>query len=484
MKRLFLTNLAFLLLLNVLIKAFWILGIDRGVQNAVASEDYGLYFALLNFTYIFNVFLDLGLTNWNNRQIAQHSQLLPKYFARLIPMKIVMSLAFTVIIFTVAIIAGKTSHKEMLLLFWLCVSQILVSLILYLRSNVSGLLMFKTDSVLSVLDRFLMVVICGVLLWTSVLQGKAFRIEYFVYSQVVSYAVTALIAAAICLYKTGFIKLRWNYVFMLKVLKDCYPYALLTLLMSCYNKIDSVMLLNMLKTGDVASAIYAAGFRLVDSANMIAYLFSIILLPLFANMIKSKISVQEVVKVAFHILITISVAFATLSQFYTTEIINLMYNKHITESMEVFRVLSFCFIPISMTYIFGTLLTANGSLRKLNIVAFCGMISNIGFDLLLIPHYEALGAAYSSLITQSFTALLQVIIALKIFNIKLNFTYIIKIFVFILSLVASTFLIRQIAFSWLWLIVLTALSYVLLALVFRIFSLRGVLSLVKSVKSC
>ncbi|MDR1005864.1 MAG: oligosaccharide flippase family protein [Bacteroidales bacterium] len=473
MKRLFLTNLAFLLLLNVFIKAFWILGIDRGVQNAVSSDDYGLYFALLNFTYVFNVFLDVGLTNWNNRQIAQHAQLLPKYFARLIPMKIILALGYTIIIFAAALIAGKTSEKEMSLLLWLCVCQILLSLVLYLRSNISGLLMFKTDSVLSVLDRFLMVVICGVLLWSSVLKGRGFKIEYFVYAQVASYSVTALIAAGVCLYKTGFMRLKWNFPFLLKVLKDCFPYALLTLMMSFYNRIDSVMLLHLLKDGEVASAIYAAGFRLVDSANMISYLFSIILLPLFANMIKSKIAVNEVVKSAFHLLITLSAAFVIISQFYAADIMHLMYNKEVSQSTEVFRILSFCFVPISMTYIFGTLLTANGSLRKLNIVAFCGMVSNVGIDLLLIPHFNVLGATYASLFTQSFTALLQIFIALRLFKIQINYRYAVKIVAYLASLVAIAFLVKQMALSWLWLIVITAALYVVAAFAFRIFSIKG-----------
>jgi len=479
MKKLFLTNLAFLLLLNVFIKAFWILGIDRSVQNVVPSEDYGLYFALLNFTYIFNVFLDLGLTNWNNRQVAQHSQMLPKYFAHLIPIKIVLSLLFTAIIFVVALIVGKTSPKEMTLLFWLCLSQILVSLILYFRSNISGLLMFKTDSILSVLDRFLMIIICGILLWTSILNNKNFNIEYFVYSQVVSYIITALIAATICLYKTGFIKLKWNYPFMIKVLKDCFPYALLTLLMTCYNRIDSVMLLNLLKDGEVASAIYAAGFRLVDSANMIAYLFSVILLPLFANMIKSKLNVTEVVKPAFHLLLILSLSFALLSLTYTKEAMELMYNKHIAESAAVYRVLCFCFVPVSMSYIFGTLLTANGSLKKLNIIAFCGMISNIGIDILLIPHYQALGASYASLITQSLTAVLQIAITIKMFKIRISWRYVFKISTFILSIIATTFVIKQLPFDWRWLTGLSIVAYVVIALGFRLFSLQGIASLLR-----
>ena len=48
----FVTNLALLLFLNLLIKPFWILGIDREVQNLVGEKEYGLYFALFNLSLV------------------------------------------------------------------------------------------------------------------------------------------------------------------------------------------------------------------------------------------------------------------------------------------------------------------------------------------------------------------------------------------------------------------------------------------------
>ena len=71
MRKNFITNISFLLLLNLLIKPFWILGIDRGVQNALGPEVYGVYFALFNFSYVFQVILDFGINNYNNRLIAR-----------------------------------------------------------------------------------------------------------------------------------------------------------------------------------------------------------------------------------------------------------------------------------------------------------------------------------------------------------------------------------------------------------------------------
>ena len=168
MRKRFVTNLFFLLALNIVIKSFWILGVDRGVQNAVPASDYGLYFALLNFSFIFNILLDFGLTNYNNRLIAQHPQLLPKYISQLVPIKFAMAIVFTVIVFTVAISLDYDAYALKLLgLLWL--SHFFSSFLIYLRSNISGLLLFKTDSLLSVLDRFIVIVLCSILVLAQIM---------------------------------------------------------------------------------------------------------------------------------------------------------------------------------------------------------------------------------------------------------------------------------------------------------------------------
>ena len=59
MQKKFISNLILLALLNLVIKPVAIFGIDVTVQNRVGSEDYGLYFSLLNFTYLFNILLTL-----------------------------------------------------------------------------------------------------------------------------------------------------------------------------------------------------------------------------------------------------------------------------------------------------------------------------------------------------------------------------------------------------------------------------------------
>jgi O-antigen/teichoic acid export membrane protein len=94
------------------------------------------------------------------------------------------------------------------------------------------------------------------------------------------------------------------------------------------------------------------------------------------------------------------------------------------------------------------LLTANGSLKMLNIMAFFGMLINIGLNLILIPRYQALGAAVSSLITQSFTALAQVIIAFFIFGFNFRVKRLLLMLLFIAATIFIGIISGDLPYNW------------------------------------
>ena len=416
----FVFNICFLLFLNLLIKPFWILGIDVGVQNQVGAESFGLYFAIFNFTYMFNILLDMGITNFNNRNIARNRQLLDKHLSSIILLRFMLAVAYMIVVFAVALLIGYRGFM-LKLLFWTAVNQFLNAFLLYLRSNVSALMMFKTDSVLSVLDRLIMIILCSILLWGNI-TSQPFKIEWFVYSQTIAYVIAVAVALIIVISKSHLRKLHWNKAFFLMILKRSLPFATLTLLMSCYYRIDSVMLERILP-GDISAAqagIYASAFRLLDALVMIAYLFSVILLPLFSKMLKEKEDITPIVRTAFSLLFLFSVSATVILLCYKEPVIQLLYDEHITASIGVLSLLIPCIIPISLMYVFGTLLTAKGSMKKLNITAAIGIGVNILINVILIPRLQARGAAIASLSTQSVVSLLQFIIAMRELKIPLR----------------------------------------------------------------
>jgi O-antigen/teichoic acid export membrane protein len=428
LRRKFITNLALVISLNLLIKPFWIFGIDRTVQNVVGAEQYGFYFALFNFSLILNMLLDLGITNFNNRNIAQNSQLLNKHFSNIIALRFILGIAYF-IISIIAAWAWNYNADQIKLLVFLVFNQFLASTILYLRSNLAGLHLFKTDSVISVLDRAIMIAICSFLLWGNIMH-EPFKIKYFVFAQTAAYLTTALVTFVLVLLRTGHIKFKFDWNFSKAILKKSYPFALLTILMAFYNRIDSVMLERMLDDGSRQAGIYAQAFRILDAAAMFALLFAGLLLPIFSKMIKQREPVGQLTQLSILLIVIPSIIIATTSAFYSSQIMDLLYHHHVASSATIFAVLMFGFISIASTYIFGTLLTANGSLKALNIMAFCGMVLNIGLNLILIPKYQALGAAITSLITQTFTAIVQIIIAFRIFKFHINYKLLILLLIF------------------------------------------------------
>ncbi len=488
MQRKFLTNLGLILLLNLLIKPLFIFGIDRNVQNLVGEADYGFYFVIFNFSFLFNIILDLGITNFNNRNIAQNAHLLNKHFSGIIVLKFILAFVYILITFTIAVILGY-NKAQLELLGFLAFNQILISFILYLRSNISGVLSFKTDSVISILDRFLMIIFCGALLFGHLTTVK-FRIEWFVYCQSAAYIITAVTALVIVLKKAHFKRLNWSWPFFLMIIKQSYPFALLVLLMSLYNRLDPVMLEKLLPedVGNRQVGIYASGFRLLDAANMIAYLFSVLLIPIFSKMLKNRQSVEYMLKLSFTLLITIATIVAIGSIFYSYEMMDLLYDAHISDSAAVFRLLMGGFIAVSTTYIFGTLLTANGNLKELNIISCCSLIINFVINLLLIPRMLAVGSAYASLVTQFFTAILQVIIVQRVFRFRINYKYLLTLIFFVLGVFCFNFISRRIPFILehdpkhiSWLINFTAVIFLSLGLaaILRLFSIRSMVRILK-----
>ena len=415
MQKKLLSGLFWILLANLIVKPLWLLGIEVGVQNAVGNEVYGFYFSIFNLAYIFNILLDLGVTNFNTRNIAQHPQLIGKHLSGILGIKLCLLALYLVVTFTVGALLGYGS-REFGLLAWLTVAQFLNSLVLYLRSNFEGLLLFKWDSLFSVLDRVLMIVICGFLLWGprfSIFDCQ-FTIYHFVYAQVVAYGITALLAFVVIARKAHFKRLRWDWRFFLVVLRKSAPFALLVLLMASYNRIDPILLRRL--ACDADAGVYAGAFRLLDALTMVAYLVSVPLLPVFSRLCAEKKGVTEVLRIVFWPMMLFAVGAAVLCAVFAEPLMRLLYHENYEPYVPVFRVVIFGIIPIGLTYIFGTLLTAGGHLRQLNIFAATTLVLNVIVNLLLIPRFGATGSAWASLTAQSFMALAQLVVAIRLFR--------------------------------------------------------------------
>ncbi len=394
MRKTFLQNIIFLVLINLIIKPFWILGIDRTVQNTVGHEAYGKYQAIFNITIIFQIILDFGLQQYNSRVVSRSPEAMRGLFPNILMAKAFFALIYIAVTIAMGSIWGYQS-QGFLLLMLLVGMQIALSFLLFFRSNISGLQWFKTDSVFSILDRMIAIPVMTVLLFTYFFKDN-FKIEWYAGVQLLAYSLSAVIALIVC---SRLQKIYWHHLNLKKILivvKQSLPFAILVFLMSFYTRIDTVLLEKISSDTEIAGK-YAAAFRLLDVANnMSGVLIAGLLLPLFAKMIKAKEDFGTIAELSAKILMAFSIFLAVLSTIWGQEILQLLYKNMDVGDSDILMWLMWCFPFYSFNYIYATLLTANGNIKVLIYISILGLFVNLVLNLSMLDANNSLNAVITA----------------------------------------------------------------------------------------
>ncbi|NBY39402.1 MAG: hypothetical protein EBQ66_00430 [Flavobacteriia bacterium] len=209
MQKKFFSNLALSLSLNLLIKPFSVLVIDAGIQTLLGNEVYGKYFVLLSLTLIFNIFLDFGINNFTIRHIAQEDDKLGNHFNNVIVLRLILFVLYSILVLITALALGYNNYDFYLLFILIC-TQFLIQTIAFIRSIFAGLHLFTLDTIVSVIDRFLLIVLVGGTMWLN--PGKI-TLSYFVQVQLMCYLATLIFAIIILFlrFKPPKLEFNWGY---------------------------------------------------------------------------------------------------------------------------------------------------------------------------------------------------------------------------------------------------------------------------------
>jgi O-antigen/teichoic acid export membrane protein len=404
--------------LNLLIKPLSLFGIDATVQNRVGPEEYGLYFSLLNLSVILNILLDLGINNFTTKRIAQRPEIAKRYFGRIFSFRFLLFFVYFFATLALALLLNYSS-RAIYLLCILGINQFFIISTAYCRSHFAGFHFFKIDAFISILDRFLLIIIGGFVLFSP--NSKwTMSIEIFLWIQFICYLSTFFVAMFLLYRHIDKPLFKWDIPFSFSFIKRSVPYALLIVLMLLYTRLDGVMLERIHPNCAFESGIFAQGFRLLDALYMFGMIFAGLLFPMFSKQLKTDTtSIKPLLKTAGNLLIGGAILIVVIAVFNSYFLLHLIYVK-VNEAIPSFQWLMFGFLAICMNFLFGTLLTANGSMKILNITSALGIVVNFSLNLILIPKYGASGAAFASFITQSFTALIQFIYCLRVFNLTIS----------------------------------------------------------------
>lgn len=478
MKKAFLVNITILLAANLVIKPLYVFGIDRTVQNLVGSEAYGVYITLFNLTMLFQIVSDFGVRYLNNREIAQHQQLFLKYFSHLVVFKGLLAVLFTVVCYLAAWVLGYEAYYYQLLSIMI-VSQLLTDFILYLRSNVSGLQYYLQDSLLSIADKLLMIVFVGTLIVFNPL-GQPFQIEWLVYAQILASMLTAALSLWVIRKHLRGVRLRFSWPFLVLILRRTWAYALAVFLMSVYLRSDVIIMERILADGARQSGIYYQAYRLITAANMIGVLFSGLLLPMFARLLKAREGIGELLAFSFQVLFAMLMIACVNVVFFREPIMVALYDEGTAYSGDILGWLMVSFVATGGTYIFGSLLTANENLRALNWLYGVAMVFNVTANLLFIPRYAALGAAIVTAATQFLVLGGQIWLSVCTFELRPQYPLLGRLLAFSAGVMLVGWGVPLLLdATWIVSFLVALLASTALAFLFKVIDLRGLIALLR-----
>ena len=464
----FYSSLGLLIFLNIVIKPVWIFAIDRHVQLSVGTEMYGIYFSLLSFSFVLSFLLDGGLTAFFNRQLAANKENFIDKAGSFLFIKIVFSLIYAAIVCGVAYLSGI---KKWDILFNVIIIQALTSLFVFLRSIITSQQLFRTDAWLSVLDKGLMIILCGSFFYLPFTSGEI-TIENFLLIQIAC-TLLAIITTFIILFKKGILfSLSGKPLFDYSLLKPVLPFAIIVLLMSVHYRFAGFLVERMHPNGAYEAGIYAGAFRLLDATTMIGFLVASFLLPYIARQWWRQQDINEVVLTSRHLLMLFSLVIIVTTIFLAPWMQQLLYHNNDEKAIAVLQWCLPALAGYSLVQVYGTVMTATGQVVPFCFIILGAVALNIVLNLLLIPNWGAKGCCIAALISQGFCGITVMLYVQKRAQINIHLrSLLMYIFIAAILCIVYFYCTDIVSNKWL-LIAAAALITLVLAIIFKLADIR------------
>lgn len=394
----FYSSLLLLIVLNAVIKPIWIFGIDRQVQNITGVAEYGVYFSLLNLSIVFGFLLDWGLNNFVNRELAAKKTDLQRQLGSLLFLKLLFFFLYMGVVLGVGKLSGISRWD---ILWGVIVIQFLTFLFLFLRNVVTANQWFKTDAFLSVLDKSLMIFVCGSFIVLPAVFGRM-NIEKFIIAQIGCTSVATIVVIVILVSRGISIK-KPSFSFINRgIIMSVLPFAVTIFLMSVHLRLDGFLLERLHANGAHEAGIYAAAYRLLDASNMVGYLIASFFMPFIARLWADRQPLQDVLLQTRHIQLMIAITISAISIMLAPALQIILYHRHDPYGVQILQWCLPALIGYGLSQVYGTIMTATGSIVSFCYLNFVAVTINVVMNVLLIPKYGALSCCISALCSQLF----------------------------------------------------------------------------------
>jgi O-antigen/teichoic acid export membrane protein len=467
-------NTASQILVRIVTLAFTLVSI-KILTNYLSNTDYGNLNTITAYVNYFLVIADLGLFSVTVREISKNPLSEKKIISNVFFIRLVSSLlACFAAVGIIYLTPYKSDHNLVFGIMIACG---------FLFFNLMGsigdmILQHRLKMQFSAVAEFLSKLISlGALVLVVSLKGNFLWIIFSVIamSGILIFAFKWYFASKFTPIKIGYDRKIAKWIFNL-----AWPIGIIFIANNLFFRLDTIMLFAI--KGAVAVSIYSVAYKILEVTVFFGSYFANSLKPIISRSIENGEKLKGLIEKSFTAMLLIALPIAAISCAYAKEIIAFLSNEGYSIGSPALIVLSLALPFLYFDILLGEILIAKDERKKLLSIAVFILLFNFIFNLIFIPRYSYMGAAYGTLTSEIILFFIFLYNTRKIVPFKVDFMGIIKmILVAILTLLFALTL-KFLSLHFILGIIVSAIFFFFMAYLIGIVSTETIKSLLKSDK--
>jgi O-antigen/teichoic acid export membrane protein len=360
------------------------------LARALGSGGFGVWSSIFAITQIVASFGEFGLNEVAVNKVATEPERESAWLGALLSLRLLISLPIA-LASVVAVLLIAPDHEGR-------VAGVLISLLLVVSIPTALNVVFQ----LRVRNGISMAILTlNSVIWAGAVIGVAAisgGIVGFALAFVVTSALSMIVTVVLAL-RLATIRLRGARELWRALLRVGIGLGLAGVLVTGYVKLDQILVLEL--AGSRQAGLYGAAYRLLDQVQFIPISVMTTLFPMIAAAYAgSRDRVRELLQTAGEYLAMASLPILAFTIVAAGPIVRLLFGPQFAAAAPAVPILAGAFVSISFGYLAGNMVVILELQRRFVRYAAIGLIVNATLNLLLIPRYGFLAAAWVTLVTE------------------------------------------------------------------------------------
>ncbi len=275
------------------------------------------------------------------------------------------------------------------------------------------------------------------ILLVVIMLSQRITLDLFIYARLISLLVTVVVFYIVSVRLFDYIAPKLNQERLKVLIKQSIPFAIITILYSLNEKIDSVIIEYLSRvSGDLTkendAGLYAAAYRFLDASMMYLWTVLPIFFAKFAYHLTDNHEKQRLLNFG-QVVASVPMVFVAVFVYFYGEILFFQQKNSSPEQIAtmttILKILFFSAGLHGVFAIYSTLLTATGYEKMVSKMIVGSIFINVLGNIIFIPVYGPVASAWTTLASTVFLSLSYVIFTQRKLEIEIPYSILLRLLV-------------------------------------------------------